>query len=127
MHKNNLNNYKNLEKTIYNILKTKAKSLIYIYLIKKNGAKTQQIIKGTKLHPSTVRETLSAMYAQKLIFREKIKNNNIGKNPFIYFPVSPVELLKRHADEIQENLNKLKILSYQENKKNRNLKTDIKE
>ena len=120
---------KNIEKTVHDILKTRAKSRIYIYLLRKNGAKTEQIIKGTKLHPSTVRETLSTMYNQKLIFREKIKNDNIGKNPYNYYPISPIELLKRHANEIEERLNKLANLAFSVNKKNnyKPVKINIKE
>jgi predicted DNA-binding transcriptional regulator len=102
---------KNLEQIVNDILKSRARSRIYVYLIRKNGAKTEQIIKGTKLHPSTVRETLSKMYDQKLIYRKKIKNDHIGKNPYMYYPISPIELLKRYTDEIEDRLNQLAILT----------------
>jgi predicted DNA-binding transcriptional regulator len=102
---------KSIEKAVRDILKSKAKSCIYIYLLRKNGAKTGQIIKGTKLHPSTVRETLSKMYNSKIIYRKKIKNNSIGKNPYIYFPIPPIELLKKYASEIEDRLNKLASLT----------------
>jgi len=120
---------KNIEKTLQDILKTTAKSRIYIYLIRKNGAKTEQIIRGTKLHPSTVRETLSEMFNQKLIFREKIKNDSIGKNPYIYYPIPPIQLLKKHANEMEDRLNKLANLAFSVDKtKNyRPVKINIKE
>jgi len=102
---------KSIEKAVRDILKSKAKSCIYLYLLKKNGVKTGQIIKGTKLHPSTVRETLSRMYDLKIIYRKKIKNNSIGKNPYIYFSIPPIELLKKYAGEIEERLNKLASLT----------------
>jgi len=102
---------KSIEKAVRDILKSKAKSCIYLYLLKKNGVKTGQIIKGTKLHPSTVRETLSRMYDLKIIYRKKIKNNCIGKNPYIYFSIPPIELLKKYADEIEDRLNKLASLT----------------
>ena len=102
---------KSIEKAVRDILKSKAKSCIYLYLLKKNGAKTGQIIKGTKLHPSTVRETLSNMYDSKIIYRKKIKNNNIGKNPYIYYSIPPIELLKKYAGEIEDRLNKLASLT----------------
>jgi predicted DNA-binding transcriptional regulator len=105
------NKDKSIEKAVNDILKSRARSRIYIYLLRKNGARTEEIIKGTRLHPSTVRETLSKMYALKLIYREKIKNDNIGKNPYIYYPISPIELLKRHANEIEDRLNKLASLA----------------
>jgi len=120
---------KNIEKTVHDILKTRARSLIYIYLLRKNGVKSEQIIKGTKLHPSTVRETLSAMYNQKLILREKLKNDSIGKNPYIYYPISPIDLLKRHANEMEESLNKLANLAFSANetKNYKPVKINIKE
>ncbi len=98
---------KNLEQIVHDILKSRARSRIYVYLLRKNGAKTDQIIKGTQLHPSTVRETLSKMYEQKLIIRKKLKNDSIGKNPFIYYPISPIKLLKRHTNEMENKLNRL--------------------
>ena len=98
---------KNLEQIVHDILKSRARSRIYVYLLRKNGAKTEQIIKGTKLHPSTVRETLSKMYEQKLIIRKKLKNDSIGKNPFIYYPISPIKLLKSHTNEMEDKLNRL--------------------
>jgi len=102
---------KGLEKAVQEILKSKAKTRIYVYLLRKKGAKSEDIIKATKLHPSTVRETLSKMYDDKQIYRKKIKNDSIGKNPFMYYPTPPVELLKRHTYEIEERLNKLASLS----------------
>ena len=107
---------KNLEQIVHDILKSRARSCIYVYLLRKNGAKTEQIIKGTKLHPSTVRETLSKMYEQKLIIRKKLKNDSIGKNPFIYYPISPIKLLKRHTNEMEDKLNRLARLSVSKKK-----------
>jgi len=98
---------KSIEKAVREILKSRARSRIYIYLLRKNGAKTENIIKGTRLHPSTVRETLSQMYDQKLIHRKKLKNDSIGKNPYIYYAISPVKLLQKYANEIEDRLNKI--------------------
>lgn len=108
---------KGLEKAVQEILKSRAKTRIYVYLLRKNGAKSEDIIKATKLHPSTVRETLSKMYEDKQIYRKKIKNDSIGKNPFMYYPTPPLELLKRHTTEIEERLNKLTSLSKDKNKR----------
>jgi predicted DNA-binding transcriptional regulator len=118
---------KSTEKAMRDILKSRARSRIYIYLLRKNNAKTEQIIKGTKLHPSTVRETLSEMYDQKLIHRKKIKNDSIGKNPYIYYPISPVELLKRYAKEIEDRLNKIARLTSSEERKFRPVRVKIHE
>jgi len=118
---------KNIEKAVREILKSRARSRIYIYLLRKNGAKTEQIIKGTKLHPSTVRETLSKMYDQKLIFRKKIKNDSIGKNPYIYYSIPPLSLLQRYATEIEEKLNKIANLAYSKKTNYRPVRIKIKE
>lgn len=109
---------KNIEKTVHEILKSRATSRIYVYLLRKNGAKTEEIIKGTELHPSTVRETLSKMFDQELIFRRKMKNDSIGKNPYLYYPIPPMELLKRYANDIEDRLNKLATLASRDKRKN---------
>lgn len=104
---------KRLEAAIRDILKSQAQSRIYLYLLRKNAAKTEDIIKGTHLHPSTVRETLAKMHSEKLIFRKKLKNDNIGKNPFLYYPLPPLDLLRRYATEIEERLNNIAALAVQ--------------
>jgi len=106
---------KNMEKTVHEILKSRSRSRIYVYLLRKNGAKTEQIIKGTHLHPSTVRETLSKMHDQKLIYRKKLKNDSIGKNPYLYFAIPPIELLRRYANEMEDRLNRLANLTFTNN------------
>lgn len=118
---------KKTENALREILKSQAKSRIYLFLLRKKKAKTGQIIKGTKLHPSTVRETLSKMHNQKLVFRKKLKNDNIGKNPFLYYPIPPVELLKRYAGEIEEHLNKIARLATPKEKNYRPVRIRIKE
>ena len=102
---------KNLELTIREILKSHAQSCIYLYLLRKGKARTEEIIHGTKLHPSTVRETLSKMYTTGLVLREKIKNDNIGKNPYQYYPISPIQLVKRYTMEMERKLNRFINLS----------------
>jgi predicted transcriptional regulator len=106
---------KNIETIVNDLLKSRARSKIYIFLLKKNGAKTEDIIKGTKLHPSTIRETLLKMYEQKQIFRKKEKNDSIGKNPYIYYPIPPIQLLKIHAKDIEEKLNRIANLGSKNN------------
>ncbi len=103
---------KSIESTVREILKSRARSRIYIYILRKNGARTEQIIKGTHLHPSTVRETLSKMHEQKLIYRKKIKNDSIGKNPYMYYSISPVILLKRYSSDMEDRFNKLANLTF---------------
>jgi predicted transcriptional regulator len=111
MGKERMHSTKALESLVQDILKSRAQSRIYLYLLRKNGAKTEDIIKGTRLHPSTVRETLVKMHVKKLIFRKKQKNDNIGKNPYTYFPLPVVKLLKRYAIDLEKKLNDLASLS----------------
>jgi predicted DNA-binding transcriptional regulator len=98
---------KNIETAVHELLDSRAESRIYVYLLRKNRARSDEIIRGTKLHPSTVRELLSKMYDNKIIFREKIKTDSIGKNPYLYGAVSPILLLQRRVKIIESRLNKI--------------------
>ncbi|MBE3120686.1 MAG: TrmB family transcriptional regulator [Thermoplasmata archaeon] len=98
---------KNIETAVHELLDSRAESRIYVYVLRKNGARSDDIINGTKLHPSTVRELLSKMYTQKVIYRQKIKTETIGKNPYLYCAVSPIILLQRRVKIIESRLNKI--------------------
>ncbi len=106
---------KNIETAVHELLDSRAESRIYVYLLRKNRARSEEIIRGTKLHPSTVRELLSKMYDNKIIFREKIKTDRIGKNPYIYSAVSPILLLQRRVKIIESRLNKIANLTGKSN------------
>ena len=95
----------NIETTVHELLDSRAESRIYIYLLHKNRARSEEIIRGTKLHPSTVRELLSKMYNDKTIYRKKIKTETIGKKPYLYSAVSPVILLRRRVKIVETRLN----------------------
>jgi len=122
MKKAGISRDKSVENAVREILKSRARSRIYMFLLRKDGVITEQIIKGTHLHPSTVRETLSKMYEQKLIYRKKIKNDSIGKNPFMFYAISPVILLKRYSNEVEDRLNKLASLAFSKGER-KNYKT----
>jgi len=106
---------KNIETAVHELLDSRAESRIYVYLLRKNGARSNEIIRGTKLHPSTVRELLSKMYENKIIFREKIKTETIGKNPYLYGAISPIILLQRRVKIIESRLNKIANLTSKTN------------
>ncbi|HWR27136.1 MAG TPA: helix-turn-helix domain-containing protein [Candidatus Thermoplasmatota archaeon] len=106
---------KNIETAVHELLDSRAESRIYVYLLRKNRARSEEIIRGTKLHPSTVRELLSKMYDNKVIFREKIKTDSIGKNPYLYSAVSPILLLQRRVKIIESRLNKIANLTGKSN------------
>ena len=99
------------ERAVHELLRSRSESKIYLYLLRKSGARSEDIIKGTKLHPSTVRELLSKMYDQKLVFRKKLKNDNIGKNPFLYYATPPLALIQKKTKELEDRLNKLATLT----------------
>jgi sugar-specific transcriptional regulator TrmB len=107
---------KNIETAVNELLDSRAESRIYVYLLRKNEARSDEIIRGTKLHPSTVRELLSKMYDQKIIDRKKMKTYTIGKNPYLYCAISPVILLKRRVKIIETRLNKIATLTGQINR-----------
>ena len=119
MHKSRKKISKNTERSVRDILKSRARSRIYIYLLRNDGVKTEEIIKGTKLHPSTVRETLSKMFEQNQIYRRKKINERIGKNPYLYYPIPPIELLKRYTKEIEDKLNKIANLTFSDDDENK--------
>jgi predicted DNA-binding transcriptional regulator len=106
---------KNIETAVHELLDSRAESRIYVYLLRKNRARSDEIIRGTKLHPSTVRELLSKMYNNKIIFREKIKTDSIGKNPYLYSAVSPMRLLQRRVKIIESRLNTIANLTGKKN------------
>ncbi len=116
---------KKTEKAVNEIFRSRAESKIYIYLLRKNGARSSEIIKGTKLHPSTVRELLSKMHSQKIIIREKLKNDSIGKNPYFYKATSPIILIRRRAKELEEKLTKLANLASKKDCSNSYVKIKI--
>jgi predicted DNA-binding transcriptional regulator len=98
---------KNIETAVHELLDSRAESRIYVYLLRKGGARSDDIIRGTKLHPSTVRELLSKMYTHKIILRKKIRTETIGKNPYMYQAVSPLILLQRRVKIIETRLNRI--------------------
>ena len=108
-----------LEKTVLEILKSKAQSKIYLFLLNCKEAKTDDIIKGTHLHPSTVREALVKMHKEQLLIRRKLKNDAIGKNPFLYSPIPPFQLFRKYAAEIEHRLNSLALFSLKEHRRQR--------
>lgn len=58
---------------------------------------------------------LSKMYENKIIFREKLKTEGIGKNPYLYGAVSPLVLLQRRVKIIESRLNKIANLTSKTN------------
>ena len=51
-----------------------------------------------------------------IFYREKLKNDSIGKNPYFYRAVSPVKLLQKKAKEIEDRLNRIANLTGKKDK-----------
>ncbi|MBU1940453.1 MAG: helix-turn-helix domain-containing protein [Candidatus Thermoplasmatota archaeon] len=98
------------ERAINDLFRSRAESQIYLFLLRKKGARSIDIIRGTHLHPSTVRELLARMHTRRMIIREKQKNDHIGKNPYLYRAIPPLALLKRYAHELETRLNHIAAL-----------------
>jgi sugar-specific transcriptional regulator TrmB len=65
------------------------------------------------------------MHGQKLIYREKLKNDSIGKNPYFYRAVSPVKLLQKKAKEIEDRLNRIANITEKKGRKNKYVRIKI--
>ena len=96
-----------IETAFHELLDSRAESRIYVFLLRHKEARSDDIIRGTSLHPSTVRELLSKMYTRKIILRKKIRTESIGKNPYLYQAVSPVVLLQRRVKILEMRLNRI--------------------
>ncbi|MEE8359046.1 MAG: helix-turn-helix domain-containing protein [Candidatus Hydrothermarchaeales archaeon] len=96
---------------LVNVLKffldTESKAKIYLYLRKNGKSTSREIAKGANLYPSSAREALIEMTKTGITKREKLKKEGVGKNPYIYEAISPIELTKKKIDKIEKRLNKL--------------------
>jgi predicted transcriptional regulator len=118
---------KSTERAVHDLFQSKAESKIYLYILRRNGARSIDITRGTQLHPSTVRELLVRMHTQRLIYREKLKNDHIGKNPYIYRAAAPLTLLKRYAKDLETKLNKIAHLTTKHSESTTSVHIEIEE
>ena len=116
---------KSTERAVHDLFQSKAESRIYLYLLRRGGARSADIIRGTRLHPSTVRELLVRMHTKRMIFREKFKNDHIGKNPYLYHAASPLKLLKRYTQDLEIKLNKIANLSKKQDDSTASVRIEI--
>jgi predicted DNA-binding transcriptional regulator len=96
-----------LEVAVRELFDSQAESRIYLYLLRHDGVLSDEVIRGTRLHPSTVRELLAMMYGRRLIARRKLPTASIGKNPYLYYAVSPLVLVQRRAKVLERRLSAL--------------------
>ena len=86
---------------------TEIKAKIYIYLRKAGKSTAEDIVKGTGLYITSVREALSEMHESGVVRREKIEKTGAGKPPYVYEAIPPRELIEKMSDEIQEKLSRI--------------------
>jgi predicted DNA-binding transcriptional regulator len=90
---------------------TEIKAKIYLYLRKAGKSKAEDIVKGTGLYITSVREALAEMYESGVVRRDKVeKSGTAGKPPYVYEAIQPGELIEKMSSDIQEKLNKIFML-----------------
>jgi predicted transcriptional regulator len=89
-----------------------AKAKAYIYLVKKGRATAEQVAQGADLYPTTAREVLTKMAEAGIVKREKLDTDGAGRKPFLYTAISPSELIKKRAYEIEQTLSDLLRLEF---------------
>jgi transcription initiation factor IIE alpha subunit len=94
-----------LETAVLELFDSRAESRVYLFLLRHDGVLSEEVIRGTRLHPSTVRELLSSMYEARVVSRRKLRTESIGKNPYLYYAVSPLVLLRRRVKTLERRLN----------------------
>ncbi len=114
-----------LENALTDLLGSNAASKIYIFLSVKHGAKSEEISKGTSLHPSTVRELLAKLNRNHIIYRKKFNSKSSGKKPYIYYAIPPTKLLHMYSRRMENKLNK--IIDTLDNRKKIRVKISLSE
>jgi predicted transcriptional regulator len=87
------------------ILDTETRARIYVYLRKHPNSTSEEVADGTGLYPSTVREALAELHDEETVVRQKRKNSGAGNNPYEYTAISPSELVRGVAGQVQSQLN----------------------
>ena len=87
---------------------SQAKARIYLYLTFHGDCFAEEIIKGTRLHPSTVREALSEMIVDGQLLKESAeKDGKAGRTPSKYSPAPMKEILHKYMGRLESNLKEL--------------------
>ena len=112
-----MKSFKELETTdlrLVNVLTdfwfTEIKAKIYIYLRKAGKSTAEEIVKGTGLYITSVREALAELHETGIVRREKVRKNGAGKPPYLYEAISPGELIDKMSHDIQDKLSKIFML-----------------
>ncbi|MEA1993541.1 MAG: helix-turn-helix domain-containing protein [Euryarchaeota archaeon] len=102
-----------------------AKSKVYLYLLKKKRATAKEIMEEARLYPTTVREVLTEMVKEGVLEREKIETENVGRNPYIYNAVSPLEITKKRIAVLEKGVSELLSLDIETSRKEMKFKPPL--
>ncbi|MEM3086899.1 MAG: helix-turn-helix domain-containing protein [Halobacteria archaeon] len=89
---------------------TEIKAKIYIYLRKAGKSTAEDIVKGTNLYITSVREALAEMTRAGVVKRSKLPKSGAGKPPYVYEAIPPRDLIETMAAPIQEKLSQIFML-----------------
>lgn len=89
---------------------TEIKAKIYIYLRKAGKSTAEDIVKGTGLYITSVREALAEMTRSNVVKRTKLPKSGAGKPPYVYEAISPRDLIETMAGTVQDKLNQIFML-----------------
>lgn len=87
------------------LLDTETRARIYVYLRADPFSTSEEVATGTGLYPSTVREALAELHAERTVTRRKRQSAGAGNNPYEYDAIPPSELVSRVVDDVQDELN----------------------
>ncbi|MFP4591373.1 MAG: helix-turn-helix domain-containing protein [Halobacteriales archaeon] len=87
------------------LLDTETRARIYIYLRQSPWSTSEEIAHGTGLYPSTVREAIVELHEEGVVARRKRESGTAGNNPYEYEAISPSELVRTLAAQVQAELN----------------------
>jgi sugar-specific transcriptional regulator TrmB len=89
---------------------TEIKAKIYVYLRKAGPSTAEDIVKGTGLYITSVREALSDLNKKEIVVRQKVQKKGAGKPPYVYEAIPPRELIEKMGQDLQEKLSRIFML-----------------
>ncbi|MBA2862757.1 helix-turn-helix domain-containing protein [Methanococcus maripaludis] len=98
---------KTLIANVSSLLSSEVRAKIYIFLRMYPESTVDEIAKGTGIYPSTIRESIFEMYNEEYVIRKKMDRDGLGKKPYLYSAIDPVEIVKLISESIKEKLNDL--------------------
>uniref|UniRef100_A9A695 Transcriptional regulator, TrmB n=1 Tax=Methanococcus maripaludis (strain C6 / ATCC BAA-1332) TaxID=444158 RepID=A9A695_METM6 len=98
---------KTLIANVASLLSSEVRAKIYIFLRMYPESTVDEIAKGTGIYPSTIRESIFEMYNEEYVIRKKMDRDGLGKKPYLYSAIAPLDVVKLISESIKEKLNDL--------------------